>query len=135
LEPEKLAAAPKDDRHLPDLSFGLYGELVIFDNVDKTVRVVANAEITEGADVGMVYKDACRRADSLVQRLSQPALTRLADIDPNSSPKLPFTSNFTQDTFCQAVIAGKEYIKAGDIFQFVPSQRLRVKSAADPLDV
>ena len=33
------------------------------------------------------------------------------------------------------VRAGKEYIKAGDIFQFVPSQRLRVNSSADPFDV
>lgn len=135
LEPEKLGSAPKDDRHLPDLSFGLYGELVIFDNVDKTVRVAANAEISAGADVDALYRDACRRVDNLVQRLSQPALTRIADIDPSASPNLPFESNFTQDSFCQAVIAGKEYIKAGDIFQFVPSQRLRVKSSADPLDV
>src|SRR6266542_2694420 len=35
----------------------------------------------------------------------------------------------------EAVTKGKEYIKAGDIFQFVPSQRLRVKSKADPFDV
>src|SRR6185295_18194801 len=32
-------------------------------------------------------------------------------------------------------LKGKEYIKAGDIFQFVPSQRLRVQSPADPFDV
>src|SRR5690606_37727117 len=35
----------------------------------------------------------------------------------------------------QAVEKGKEYIKAGDIFQFVPSQRLRVPSSASPFDV
>ena len=49
---------------------------------------------------------------------------------------LPFTSNLTQD----AVRGGRphrqvEYIRAGDIFQFVPSQRLRVQSKADPFDV
>src|SRR5205807_351274 len=35
----------------------------------------------------------------------------------------------------EAVVKGKEYIKAGDIFQFVPSQRLRVQSEAQPFDV
>ena len=45
-EPDKLTdTAPKDDRRLPDLSFGLYNELVIFDHVDKTIKVVANADV------------------------------------------------------------------------------------------
>ena len=44
-EGEKLPRPPEDDRRLPDLLFGLYGELVIFDHVDKTIKVVANAEV------------------------------------------------------------------------------------------
>src|SRR5437868_672245 len=46
-ESEKLTSPPNDDRRLPDLLFGLYGELVIFDHVDKTIKVVANADLTE----------------------------------------------------------------------------------------
>ncbi|MDB5295353.1 MAG: trpE, partial [Phycisphaerales bacterium] len=48
---------------------------------------------------------------------------------------LAIESNLTRDEFEAAVSAGKEYIRAGDIFQFVPSQRLRAVSAAAPLDV
>jgi anthranilate synthase component 1 len=48
---------------------------------------------------------------------------------------LAFESNMSRAKFEEAVTQGKEYIKAGDIFQFVPSQRLRVKSAARPFDV
>jgi anthranilate synthase component 1 len=48
---------------------------------------------------------------------------------------LKFTSNFSRPEFEAAIRAGQEYIKAGDIFQFVPSQRLRVASAAKPMDV
>jgi anthranilate synthase component 1 len=140
-EPDKLSDGPPDDRHLPDVSFGLYRELVVFDHVDKTVRVIANAFVDEAAnpDLHHAYNDACRRVDMLVARLSQPSLSRLADIDPASplpSPAdFPFSSNFSKDQFCAAVTKGKEYIKAGDIFQFVPSQRLRVNSSADPLNV
>jgi len=46
-ESEKLSAPPPDDRRLPDLLFGLYNELVILDHVDKTIKIVANADLRE----------------------------------------------------------------------------------------
>jgi len=132
-EGEKLTAAPKDDRHLPDLLFGLYNELVIFDHVDKTIKIVANALI-EG-DAEYAYRDACHRIDLLVKRLQQPSVAKIGEIDPNQPLSLAFNSNMSRDQFEAAVTKGQEYIKAGDIFQFVPSQRLRVNSVADPFDV
>jgi anthranilate synthase component 1 len=134
-ESEKLPAAPKDDRRLPDLSFGLYGELVIFDHVDKTIKVVANADLTTHKDTEAAYRDACLRIDQLVSRLQQPPQSTLGEIDPRAPLTLAFSSNMTRDQFEDAVRKGQEYIKAGDIFQFVPSQRLRVQSTADPFDV
>jgi anthranilate synthase component 1 len=43
---EDLPAAPEDDRGLPDLNFAFYDEMVIFDNVNKTMVVVALAWIS-----------------------------------------------------------------------------------------
>jgi anthranilate synthase component 1 len=146
-EAEKLDHPPKDDRRLPDLLFGLYTELVIFDHVDKTIKVVANAELPPDSakdkaprtndDIEAAYRDACHRIDGLVARLQQPPLLSLGEIDARGSvpTSLEFTSNFTRQQFEEAIRKGQEYIKAGDIFQFVPSQRLRVPSAADPFDV
>jgi anthranilate synthase component 1 len=134
-ESEKLPAAPKDDRRLPDLSFGLYGELVIFDHVDKTIKVVANADLSSNKDPEAAYRDACLRIDQLVSRLQQPPQSSLGEIDPRAPLTLAFNSNMTRDQYEDAVRKGQEYIKAGDIFQFVPSQRLRVQSTADPFDV
>jgi anthranilate synthase component 1 len=142
-EGEKLTAPPPDDRHLPDLLFGLYAELIIFDHVDKTIKVVANADLPPTTDRGPrtpdqirhAYDDACKRTDSLVTRLNHAPTLSLGEIDPKSPVTLPFQSNFTKQQFESAVAAGQEYIKAGDIFQFVPSQRLRVTSTADPFDV
>jgi anthranilate synthase component 1 len=133
-EGEKLPSPPKDDRRLPDLMFALYGEMVIFDHVDKTIKVVANARITE-AGVDAAYRDASRRIDEIVARLQQPPISALGEIDPTSPLTLGFSANCTRQQFEQMVSAGQEYIKAGDIFQFVPSQRLRVNSTADPMDV
>jgi len=133
-EGEKLPTPPPDDRRLPDLLFALYGELVIFDHVDKTIRVVANAQVNS-ADSQSVYRDACRRIDEIVMRLQQPSVAALGEIDPTAPLTLTFSANCTKQQYEQMVRAGKEYIKAGDIFQFVPSQRLRVNSNADPFDV
>jgi anthranilate synthase component 1 len=162
-EPEKLNHPPTDDRHLPDLLFALYGEMVIFDHVDKTIKVVANADLDQHPTEQSAYDDACRRVDALVERLQQPPMLSLGEIDtgdplavgrgplaappPQPSPGVPgegvarsmahddFESNFTREEFEAAVERGKEYIRAGDIFQFVPSRRLRLKSPADPFDV
>jgi anthranilate synthase component 1 len=134
-EAEKLPHAPPDDRRLPDLLFGLYKELVIFDHVDKTIKVVANAEVGSQESCEGAYRDACRRIDILVGRLSAPPMLALGEIDPRAPLTLRYDSNFTREEFEAAVRKGKEYIKAGDIFQFVPSQRLRVPSPADPFDV
>jgi anthranilate synthase component 1 len=159
-EGEKLTSPPKDDRHLPDVLFGLYGELVVFDHVDKTIKVIANADLSaesrnraanseprdaaiekEGTypfseqEIELAYRDACRRVDDVVNRLQQPPSSTLGEIDPRGPLSLAFSSNMTREQFEQAVLKGKQYIKAGDIFQFVPSQRLRVTSSADPFDV
>jgi len=134
-EGEKLPNPPKDDRRVPDLLFGLYGELVIFDHVDKTIKVVGHVDLSGGLAVEAAYRDACRRIDDIVSRMQQPPLSSLGEIDISGELALPFASNFTRDQFEDAVESGKQYIRAGDIFQFVPSQRLRVTSPADPLDV
>jgi anthranilate synthase component 1 len=81
-EGEKLPEPPKDDRRLPDLLFGLYNELVVFDHVDKTIKVVANADVTaHDGDTEAAYRDACRRTDEIVQRLQQPPTSKLGEID------------------------------------------------------
>jgi len=134
-EGEKLDHPPKDDRYLPDLMFGLYTELVIFDHVDKTIKVVANADLTKFDDPQQAYADACRRVDLLVTRLQQPPPSKVGEIDPSAPLTLNYDSNFTRAQFEAAIEKGQQYIKAGDIFQFVPSQRLRVNSDADPFDV
>jgi anthranilate synthase component 1 len=70
-----------------------------------------------------------------VLRLTQPPVSKLGEIDAQQPLSIAFSSNMTRADFEQAVDSGKEYIRAGDIFQFVPSQRLRVQSEAKPFDV
>jgi anthranilate synthase component 1 len=133
---ENLPDAPRDDRGLPDLSVAMYDHMVVFDHVTKTVTVVAMARLDLLSDVDAAYADACRRVDDLVERLSQPANDPgLDDIDLKGSTKISYRSNFTQDAFEGAVRQAVEYIRAGDIFQVVLSQRLELDLTAPPFEI
>ncbi len=145
LEPEKLKApnaAGWDDRGLPDLVFGIYDELVIFDHVQKTVMVVANAHVPAGRGAGAarktfreIYDEAVGRIEGIVRRLSAPLAFDLTGIDLAREARPAFTANMPREGYERAVLAAKEYIKAGDIFQVVVSQRLEAVTEARPFDI
>jgi anthranilate synthase component 1 len=74
--------------------------------------------------------------DRLVERLQQGvADLQLTDIAPIGEVSLPYRSNFEPAAFEAAVAQCKEYIKAGDVFQVVLSQRLQTETRARPFDV
>jgi anthranilate synthase component 1 len=131
---EHLPDAPPDDRDLPDLLFGIYDSMVIFDNVRKTVKVVCHGHVHAG-DPEKAYKEACGRIDELIETLSQPRVAEVSDVDPDTMPTIAFSSNMERGEFESAVEACKEYIRAGDIFQVVLSQRLCVETEAHPFNI
>jgi anthranilate synthase component 1 len=134
---EKLPNAPQDDRGLPDLSFAFYDTMVVFDNVDKTMTVIALARVDgPNCDLDQAYAEAARRVDALTAQLSKTECDlRPAAIDVGGDVTLPTTSNFTREQFEAAVRKCQEYIKAGDIFQVVLSQRLQTTISAPPFEI
>jgi len=132
---EPLPHCPPDDRGLPDMVFGFYDTMLIFDHVEKTLRVVASAFVDEHPDASAAYEEARSRIDAVCDRLRRPAPLRAEDVVRREAVEMPFESNVKRDDFERAVEACKEYIRAGDILQVVLSQRLRVGSGADPMDI
>jgi len=133
---EHLPKAPTDDRQLPDLSFAFYDQMVVFDHVTKSIDVVVMARLDGKTDPAVAYERACGRIDRLVEQLSSPAGDiPPIDIQARGDVKLPYRSNFTQEEFEAAVRKCVEYIRAGDIFQVVPSQRLEVDITAHPFQI
>ena len=132
---EHLPNPPQDDRHLPDLSFALYDRMVVFDQIQKTILVVAFAKVN-GGDLRAAYDAACLRVDDVCRRLAEPNdELRLTDISLSADPQRAFRSNFTQAGYEAAVEKCQEYIRAGDIFQVVLSQRLELDTPSPPLDI
>ena len=133
---EKLPNAPNDDRQLPDLDFSLYHKLIIFDNVTKTMTILVLVRPADFASTAAAYKAACEQIDGVILRLSKPLpALRMADVGVHPQTELRIESNFTKESFAEAVQQCIQYIRAGDIFQVVPSQRFRVESPASPLEV
>jgi anthranilate synthase component 1 len=134
---EHLPHAPADDRQVPDLAFAFYDRMVVFDHVAKTIVVVAMARLDKpGVDRREAYDEACRRVDALVKQLSEtPADLPPVDIALEGAPLVDCKSNFTQEAFENAVRKCVEYIKAGDIFQVVFSQRMEVPLRVHPFAV
>lgn len=132
---ERLPNAPPDDRHLPDLSFALYDRMVIFDQIKKTVLVVAHARLDQ-ADPEAAYQAACDQIDTMCRQLQQgTADLQLTDINLRGEPTLEWTSSFTRDGFESAVRHCQDYIRAGDIFQVVIGQRLQLETSARAIDI
>jgi anthranilate synthase component I len=134
---ERLAHPPANDRNLPDLAFAFYDHMIVFDHVNKTNVVVAMARLDAWrGDAEAAYGDAQRRIDEIVARLEAPGRElEPADIDAAGEPNVPYRSNFERADFESAVEKCVEYIRAGDIFQVVISQRLELEIESDPFEI
>jgi anthranilate synthase component 1 len=133
---ENLPNTPPDDRGLPDLSFAFYDRMVLFDHIRKTVLVVAHAFLGDGIDPKVAYDQAGQRVDELVHRLSAPTPELpLDDIETDGPVQVVPESNFTREAYEGVVRHCQEYIKAGDIFQVVPSQRFKLETTAEPFNI
>lgn len=140
LEPGKLpfSSAPPDDRGLPDLHFGLYRQVAVFDHVAKLVHAVVAVPLDEHADESAARIAGARELDDFCARLTGggPALQAgEVAIDLARRPAPPERSSMTRAQFESAVERAQAYIRAGDAFQVVLSQRLQRETHADPFDI
>ncbi len=133
-EPTLVAKSP-DELGVPELTLCLATDLAIVDHSEGTVWLVANAINFDNTDerVDEAYADAVRRLDGMQAALvtgAPPAVTVLAQ---SPEPQMVFRS--TRAEFEAAVVAGKEAIRDGEVFQVVLSQRLDLDCPAPPLEV
>src|SRR5262249_23751167 len=116
---------------LPEMIFMIPSSLLIFDHRQRTLTIVANAFLDDGP-LEELYARATDSINAITRQLAQPvelSLVPLGDCETQS-----VQSNFGPDEFERAVEQAKEYIRAGDIFQVVLSQRFESDFSGDPLD-
>ena len=131
---ESLPNVPKDDLSLPDIQAMFYDSVIIFDHLTKTIKVVCTAQI-DGDFLENVYTDAINKIDCIIERLRTPVMSLSDDITTEKEISIAFSSNFEKADFLKAVERCKEYIRAGDVFQVVISQRFKTQTHADPFNI
>jgi anthranilate synthase component 1 len=117
--------AKADDLNVPDAYFFITDTLLIFDHLERRIKIVANAHVTDPAQADRAYDLAVEKIEELEARLSRPVPGRVLPVFTDVKPLEP-EINMTRDEYVKMTEAMQEYIRAGDIFQVVPSQRFEV---------
>jgi anthranilate synthase component 1 len=131
---ERLPDSTRDDLGLPELTMMLATDLAVLDHADGSLLLVANAINYDGTDerVDEAWADAVRRLDAMAARLADPAPSTVA-VPGEDDPKI--RSQLFAAEYEGMVERAKEAVRAGDVFQVVPSQRYEIDCPADALDV
>jgi anthranilate synthase component 1 len=130
IEPRLAKGEKPDELGTPDILLMLSEEVAVFDNLKGRLYLIVHADPREAE----AWERAQARLDALTTKLRQPG-SYPTPITRDVLDESHFVSGFTHDGFIAAVEKSKEYIRAGDIFQVVLSQRLSVPFNARPVDV
>ena len=118
---EPLGEPNPDPLELPDMALMLSDVLVVFDHLRHTVTILANADLSSEPDVERAYGAAVRTIADVRTQLAGPVPRATREDLAREMPQ--FRSNMPRVRFEEIVARIIEYIRAGDVFQVVPSQR------------
>src|ERR1700722_15954857 len=129
---DSLAAPGPDPIGIADAILLRPTLVIAFDAVEDTITVVSPVRAQAGISAKSALARATERLSAVVDALDKPLDKAAAGADPGSPDVAP-RSNTTPEDFKRMVLAAKEYIAAGDIFQVVLSQRFEAPFTLSPL--
>jgi len=122
---ERLPPPPLDPLGLPDAILIRPTIVAIFDNVRDEILIVTPVWPERGVDARAAYARAGERLSDTLVDLERPMPSTAPLPDSRMANMSQIDSNMTHDEYLSIVERAKEYIRAGDVFQVVPSQRFR----------
>jgi len=131
---EHLPNINPDPLGLPDCQFVRPTIVAVFDSVFDKVSIVTPVWPEPGVSARAAYARAGERLSDTVADFDR-ALPRPTAVHDATAPASEITSNTTKDEYFAMVEKAKEYIRAGDIFQVVPSQRFSRPFALPPFEL
>jgi anthranilate synthase component I len=134
---ERLPRRLRDDIGLYDAMLMFYHGVIAFDHVQHRVWIVRNVYTDGPGSLKRKYDDAVREIRRTRRLLEQPALaeTQKRGVSGRKTAPLKVSSNFKRAEYQAAVRRAKAYIRAGDVFQVVISQRFSSKTTAGAFDI
>jgi anthranilate synthase component 1 len=129
---ERLPEPNPDVLGLPDMALMLSDVIVAFDHLRHTVTILANAYLDDGSDLETAHARAVEAIRQVRTRLAGP----LPALETHPArPEPQFESNMTREHFEANVARIVEYIRAGDAYQVVPSQRWSAPTPVEPFSI
>jgi anthranilate synthase component 1 len=131
---EKLPAANPDAIGIPDAILIRPTLVIVFDAVKDSITVITPVRPEKSVTASTAHARAVERLSSVVEALEKPLPKQ--DAAPNSDPlKIATQSNTSPAEYEKMVLAAKEYIMAGDVFQVVLSQRFEAPFLLPPFSL
>jgi anthranilate synthase component 1 len=146
-EVERLPDVPEDDLGHPDAALVVIGQFCAFDHWRQRIVLVDNVVVptapdgeVDAAAVGDAYDAACDRLEALASDCAsggdgRSGAGQLVAAPPPGLVKAEADRTMTSEEYMASIDAAKGYIRLGDIFQVVLSQRYDLVLDADPFDV
>lgn len=127
---EKLPDANKDELEIPDVKLMFFDDVIAFDHVKQKIFLITNLD-GQIKDIEAGYEEAKNRLKDLMHLINQPTKRREVHFD----KEVHFKSTISKEAFMDKVEKAKSYIRNGDAFQVVLSQRFKAKLESNLLDV
>lgn len=111
-------------------------DVIAFDHKRQSITLIHHLL----SMTGRFTEEEEREGERYLRRMAEDILYRSEPVPPLGEfpvekVELPFLDNLTHEEYMEMVEISRRYIRAGDIFQIVPSHRLTVKADVDPLSV
>ena len=131
---ERIPDTGADDLGMDDVHLLFPGHVIAFDHLRQRLIVMTNVPTAGLQDPGAAWDEAVERSEALVALLGQPVNAPVV-APPAAATVHDAAANMPREAYLDAVERSKEYIRAGDIFQVVPSQRFSLDTGIDPFSV
>ncbi|MBW3042798.1 anthranilate synthase component I family protein [Prochlorococcus marinus] len=124
------------DQELPDGIWMFMDKILIFDQVKRLITAVAYGNLSQGISVEKAYETACKQINELQDLMAEP-LKPIKSLKWNEkgNRSIDMTFNTTKSEFENSVRLAKEFIKKGDVFQLVLSQKLESTVSQKPFEL
>ncbi len=133
----RVPRAPGVGLEAPDARYHIAETLVVFDHLERVMKVVSHVDIESPDRLNAEYDAAVGRIERVVDTLCGPV--PMPDSNPDSLGQPPvderFQLNTTPERYREIVQRGKQYIHDGDVIQVVLSQRVDVPTSSHPFSL
>jgi anthranilate synthase component I len=128
---EKLPSDARDDLKVPDCFLMFFDRVLAFDHLRKQIHIIAAADV-RAETPNAAYERAMRDIAGLERKLAR-AVPRRQVRPRKENYKLKETTG--RNAFLKSILKAKEYIRAGDAFQIVLSQRMELEPGVPAFEI